>query len=189
MTTPSTAPASLRTALTPARKLAYALITMALVLGGVELVWRLIHGWDRHWVEMHRFHPVLGWCHREEWEGRNRWVGGYSRINAQGIRADLPALPKPAGEKRLLALGDSIASALVARTRPGRRLRTPTANHERLARSQQRRHQLRSAGIGLARAVRLAASARCAGGGILSQRPRPLNRAAAREPMGRGCAG
>lgn len=86
------------------------------MLGTVEFSWRLVHGWNRHWVEIHRFHPVLGWCHREEWEGRNGWVGGHSRINAQGIRADRPALPKPAGEKRLLALGDSITFGALVQT-------------------------------------------------------------------------
>jgi lysophospholipase L1-like esterase len=98
------------------RKACFALTAVALLLGHVEIGWRLVHGWNRHWIEMHRFDPMLGWSLREGWEGRDSWVGGYSRINAQGIRADRPTLPKPAGEKRLLALGDSITFGALVRT-------------------------------------------------------------------------
>jgi lysophospholipase L1-like esterase len=90
------------------RKLLFSLLTCCLVFGAIEMCGRMINGWDRHWIDPHRYHPVLGWCLREGWAGRYRWVGGYSQINAQGIRDDEPALPKPFGEKRLLVLGDSV---------------------------------------------------------------------------------
>lgn len=100
----------------PARKLLFTLIVVAVIVGGAEAALRLAHGWDRHWIELHRFHPVLGWSLREGWEGRHSWVGGYSRINPQGIRADHPVPPKLVGEKRLLALGDSVTFGALVRT-------------------------------------------------------------------------
>src|SRR5262249_16244687 len=42
--------------------------------------------------------------------------GGYSRINAQGIRDDRPVGPKTGGERRLLILGDSITFGAGVRT-------------------------------------------------------------------------
>jgi lysophospholipase L1-like esterase len=98
------------------RKVSFALTAIVLLLGNIEIGWRIAHGWNRHWIELHRFDPVLGWSLREGWEGQNSWVGGYSRINAQGIRANHSALPKPDGEKRLLALGDSITFGALVRT-------------------------------------------------------------------------
>lgn len=99
------------------RKLLFSVTALVLLFGGAELVTRLVHGWNRHWVEMHRYHPVLGWCLREGWSGRSSWGGGYSHVNDEGIRADGPALPKPSGEKRLLALGDSVTFGALVRTR------------------------------------------------------------------------
>lgn len=97
-----------RPSLSFVRKLAFSVTTCCALLAFVELSWRVVNGWNRHWIDPHRYHPVLGWCLREGWAGRGNWVGGYSRVNPQGIRADCPSLPKPPGEKRLLALGDSV---------------------------------------------------------------------------------
>ena len=91
------------------RKLAFALLTCLLALSAVELTWRVCFGWQRDWRETHRPHPTLGWCLLEGWHGKNQWTGGWSRFNAQGIRADEDIAPKKAGERRLLILGDSVA--------------------------------------------------------------------------------
>jgi lysophospholipase L1-like esterase len=98
------------------KKVLFAFATCLLLFGGTELVLRLANGWNRHWLDCHRWHPVLGWCLREGWAGKWKWTGGYSRINAQGIRADQPVGPKQAGEKRLLVLGDSVTFGAKVRT-------------------------------------------------------------------------
>jgi lysophospholipase L1-like esterase len=112
---PTAAPLA-RRPMSPLRKLLFTTLIVAFLIGGAEGALRVANGWNRHWIEMHRFHPVLGWSLRESWEGSDSWVGGYGRINAQGIRGNRPALPKPAGEKRLLALGDSITFGALVRT-------------------------------------------------------------------------
>jgi lysophospholipase L1-like esterase len=90
------------------KKLIFSLVACALFLTGAELLLRLAHGWNRNWHDCHRPHPVLGWTLREGWEGKWSWTGGYSRINAQGIRDDKPVGKKRPGERRLLVLGDSV---------------------------------------------------------------------------------
>jgi lysophospholipase L1-like esterase len=98
------------------KKLAFSLVTACALLVMVEVGWRLAHGWNRDWVDFHRHHPDLGWCLREGWIGRHRWLGGQSRIDARGIRADEPIQPKKPGEKRLLALGASVTFGAYVRT-------------------------------------------------------------------------
>jgi lysophospholipase L1-like esterase len=86
-------------------------LALALSVGFVamfELGWRVANGWTRHWLDCHRYHPQLGWSLRENWAGRFSWTGGYSRINAQGIRDDYPVGLKAPDERRLLILGDSV---------------------------------------------------------------------------------
>jgi lysophospholipase L1-like esterase len=90
------------------KKLFFSASTCVLLFGGVELIWRLANGWQRDWLECHRYHPVLGWCLREGWAGSCAWTAGFARINSQGLRDDRPVGPKAPGEKRLLVLGDSV---------------------------------------------------------------------------------
>jgi lysophospholipase L1-like esterase len=84
----------------------------ALIVLGLPLVLeagaRLLHGWNRHWLDCHRPHPTLGWVLREGWAGKWSWTGGYARINGQGLRMDEELAPKGAGTRRLLCLGDSV---------------------------------------------------------------------------------
>jgi lysophospholipase L1-like esterase len=102
--------------LTLRKKLLFGFATWLLVFGGAEVALRLANGWNQSWVYCHRRHPVLGWCLREGWTGDWWWTGGYSRVNAQGLRDDQPVGPKAAGEKRLLVLGDSVAFGAKVRT-------------------------------------------------------------------------
>ncbi len=74
----------------------------------LELASRVLFGWNRHWLDCHRPHASLGWCLREGWSGKWSWTGGYSHINAQGIRDDEDIGPKASHEKRLLIVGDSV---------------------------------------------------------------------------------
>jgi hypothetical protein len=89
---------------------------VCLLIVTVEVGWRVANGWNRHWLDCHRWHPVLGWSLREGWTGRWRWTGGYSRINPQGMRDDLPVGPKSPGEKGLLIIGDSVTFGAKVRT-------------------------------------------------------------------------
>ena len=90
------------------KKLLFSLATCLTIFGGAEIGLRLANGWHRHWLDCHRWHPLLGWSLREGWAGNWAWTGGFSRINAQGLRADQPVGPKTAGERRLLVVGDSV---------------------------------------------------------------------------------
>jgi lysophospholipase L1-like esterase len=90
------------------KKLLFSLATALIVLGGAEVICRLVVGWNNTWIDHFRDHPTLGWCLREEWTGSHRWTGGPCRINAQGLRDDRPVGPKEAEEHRLLVLGDSV---------------------------------------------------------------------------------
>ena len=90
------------------KKLLFALVPATVLFAGAEIGCRLAFGWNESWVDCHRFHPVLGWCLREGWNGTWYWTGGHSRINAEGIRHDEPLGPKAPREKRLLVLGDSV---------------------------------------------------------------------------------
>jgi lysophospholipase L1-like esterase len=90
------------------KKFVFAVVTIVSLALLVEGGWRVIHGWRRHWLDCHRWHPVLGWSLREGWSGKWCWTGGFSRINDQGIRDDNPVGPKAPGEKRLLIIGDSV---------------------------------------------------------------------------------
>jgi len=98
------------------KKLAFSLVTLVLVYGLFEVGLRTAFGWNQQWLDCHRGHPVLGWCLREGWAGEQSWTGGYSSINAQGLRDDRPAGPKAPGEKRLLVLGDSVTFGATVRT-------------------------------------------------------------------------
>jgi lysophospholipase L1-like esterase len=94
--------------LSPVKKCLFSLVTCLALFGGVELVWRAVHGWNWTWLDCHRAHPRLGWSLREGWQGSWEWTAGASHINRQGLRDDRDVGPKPPGEKRLLILGDSI---------------------------------------------------------------------------------
>jgi lysophospholipase L1-like esterase len=109
-TTKSAHPLSLR------KKLVFAVLTICSLALLVEGGWRVIHGWRRHWLDCHRWHPVLGWSLREGWSGKWSWTGGFSRINEQGIRDDRSVGPKAPGEKRLLILGDSVTFGAMVST-------------------------------------------------------------------------
>lgn len=90
------------------KKLAFA----AMIVLGLPLLLeggaRVVHGWNRHWLDCHRPHPTLGWVLREGWAGKWSWTGGFARINGQGLRMDEDLGPKAAGERRLLCVGDSV---------------------------------------------------------------------------------
>ncbi len=98
------------------RKALYTVLFWTVLIATIEIGWRVANGLNRHWLDCHRWHPRLGWSLRENWAGRWSWTGGYARINAQGIRDDDPVTPKPAGERRLLILGDSITFGAKVRT-------------------------------------------------------------------------
>jgi lysophospholipase L1-like esterase len=98
------------------RKLLCAILTCILAFTAVEISWRICFGWNRDWRQTHRPHPTLGWCLLEGWHGKDEWTGGWSRFNAQGIRADDDVAPKKLGERRLLVLGDSVAFGAKVRT-------------------------------------------------------------------------
>src|SRR4051794_37748556 len=66
------------------KKFVFAVVTILSLALLLEAGGRLIHGWRRHWLDCHRWHPVLGWSLREGWAGKWSWTGGYSRINDQG---------------------------------------------------------------------------------------------------------
>lgn len=109
-------PAAARRSLPLRKKLLFsALIVLGLPLLAEGLA-RLVHGWNRHWVDCHRPHPTLGWTLRENWAGKWNWVGGYARINAQGLRDDDDLRAKEPGEKRLLCLGDSVTFGAKVKT-------------------------------------------------------------------------
>ncbi len=116
MSTPRPKPPTTRRRLSLPKRLAFAALTCGLVMGLVEGGWRLAYGWNRSWLDCHRWHKELGWCLREGWAGKYSWTGGYSRINPQGIRDDRPVGPKQPGEKRLLILGDSVTFGAGMRT-------------------------------------------------------------------------
>lgn len=105
-----------RRPLTLGRKFLFSLAASILFFLALEVGGRLVHGWNRHWLDCHRWHPVLGWSLRENWAGWWCWTGGYSRINAQGIRDNRPVGPKAPTEQRLLMLGDSITFGAGVRT-------------------------------------------------------------------------
>jgi lysophospholipase L1-like esterase len=90
------------------KKLLFSLVPGALLFTLLEVGCRLGCGWDQSWVDCHRFHPVMGWCNREGWDGTWTWTGGHSHINPQGLRHDEPVGPKAPDERRLLILGDSV---------------------------------------------------------------------------------
>jgi lysophospholipase L1-like esterase len=90
------------------RKLFFALFAWIVLFAGMEGAARFMHGLRGPWVDMHRYHPVLGWCLREGWSGSRPWCAGFARIDPCGIRSDRPISRKQVGEKRLLALGDSV---------------------------------------------------------------------------------
>jgi lysophospholipase L1-like esterase len=94
--------------LTLRRKLVFALFAWVILFAGIEVAARCLHGVRAPWVDMHRYHPVLGWCLREGWSGDRPWCAGFARVDACGIRSDAVIQRKQAGEKRLLALGDSV---------------------------------------------------------------------------------
>ncbi len=98
-----------RPELSARRKLLFAIVTCLVAFAAVEIGWRLCFGWSRDWRQTHRPHPTLGWCLLEGWHGKDDWTGGWSRFNAQGIRADEDFAAKKPGERRLLVLGDSVA--------------------------------------------------------------------------------
>jgi lysophospholipase L1-like esterase len=105
-----------RRTLSTGRKSLFALVTCVVLFAGIELTWRALHGWNWTWLDCHRYHPVLGWSLRENWEGCWEWTAGASRINAQGLRDDRDVGTKPRGEKRLLVLGDSVTFGARVRT-------------------------------------------------------------------------
>jgi lysophospholipase L1-like esterase len=105
-----------RTKLSVGKKLLFAAVTVVGLFGVAEVGARLIHGWNRHWLDCHRYHPKLGWCLRENWAGKWSWTGGFARISPEGLRSDTPIGPKPPGEKRLLILGDSVTFGANVRT-------------------------------------------------------------------------
>jgi lysophospholipase L1-like esterase len=98
------------------KKCLFSLVTCLTLFGGVEVVWRAVHGWNWTWLDCHRAHPRLGWSLREGWEGTWEWTAGASRINRQGLRDDREVGVKESGEKRLLILGDSITFGARVRT-------------------------------------------------------------------------
>ena len=108
------------TGASPGRRRRRALLAALVVAAGcvalLEVGSRAAHGWTRHWLDCHRFHPQLGWSLREGWSGRSGWTGGASAINPQGIRDDHPVGPKRPGERRLLVLGDSVTFGANVRT-------------------------------------------------------------------------
>jgi lysophospholipase L1-like esterase len=116
-TAPAAPPAARpRAPLSRRKKLAFALVTVAAFFGLVEAGLRTKIGWGETWLDCHRGHPVLGWCLREGWSGEQSWTGGRSHVNEQGLRDDEPALPRPPGERRLLAVGDSVTFGADVRT-------------------------------------------------------------------------
>jgi lysophospholipase L1-like esterase len=105
-----------KSSLTRRKKFLFSLLTCLFLFAVVEIALRLSIGWGRDWRPSHCWHPTLGWRLRPNWVGKEGWMGGRSRINPQGLREDTPAGPKPAGEKRLLVLGDSVVFGACVRT-------------------------------------------------------------------------
>jgi lysophospholipase L1-like esterase len=105
---PTSVPGRRKATLTPGKKTVFACTTCVLLIGAVEIGWRLVIGWHNHWLDHFREHPVLGWCLRENWTGHESWTGGFCRINEHGLRDDRSVGPKATGERRLLIVGDSI---------------------------------------------------------------------------------
>ncbi len=83
------------------KKLLLALGSLLFILALLELGFR-IKGYDRDFGRGARFHPQLGWTIDSE-------KIGCDGVNSLGFRFPDVPVSKPAGEKRLLVLGDSLS--------------------------------------------------------------------------------
>lgn len=104
---------------------------IAIALGAAELALRLAGPnvpLDLTMARFQAYHPIYGFFHRPGVSGwlRTREFTSFVKFNSQGLRGPEVAIPKPAGQRRVLVMGDSVVegaqvaeSATLAALLPG----------------------------------------------------------------------